>query len=141
MRLLAAVSLACFPAVLAAQSSASSSPAPTHALVRSADATRPVTMQVEVSGGLLTGLGVAPGADGRRVGSIRLSGPGGTATTPAALEVGAEPGVVSFRAPAAGPDIELTLPTGAIARGRVVRLVRDSVTRALHVEASSPAPR
>ena len=111
-----------------------------HALVRTAEGTQPVVTAVAVSGRLFTALGVAPGPDGQRVGEVRLSGPGGTATTPASLAVGEQAGAVTFSAPRDGPELELTVPgTTLRARGRVVRLVRDRAGRPLRAEAVTGA--
>jgi hypothetical protein len=106
-----------------------------HAVIRAADSARPVTAAVGVRGRLFAALGVAPGPDGRRIGEVRLSGPGGTATTPAALDVGEAPGTVTFTAPEGGSELELIVPgTSLRARGRAVRLVRDRAGGPLRAE-------
>lgn len=137
-----ASALAALPITSFAQPSTSEPASVAQVMVRSVDAAQPVTMRVEMRGALFAGLGPAPGADGKRVGRVQLTGAGGTATTPAALDLSAQAGIVTFQAPPQGPDIQLTLVgTGATARGRVVRVVRDSVTRRVHVEASAaPIP-
>jgi hypothetical protein len=107
---------------------------PTQVLVRSVGEA-PVTMGVQREGPLFASLGVAPGADGRRVGHVRLTDDGGTATTPAALRVSSEPGAVVFSAPAGNRELELTVPgTTTQVRGHTVRLVRDRAGGPLRAE-------
>jgi hypothetical protein len=135
------VALACVAAALGTHRPAAAGAQTVRALVRGADAAAPVVMAVELRGRLFASLGVAPGPDGRRVGGVRLTGPGGTATTPAALEVGERPGAVTFRAPAGGPELELTVPGTALrARGRAVRLVRARAGGPLRAEPAPAAP-
>ena len=116
--------------------------APAHVVVRSAGGAPSVTMEVGRDGQLFAALGVAPGADGRRVGRVLLTGAGGTATTPAALEVSGEPGAVTFSAPAGGRELELTVPgTSLRARGHAVRLVREHTGGPLRAEIVPPSAR
>ena len=111
-------------------------------VVRTADGGAIVTMSVERDGPLFAALGVEPGADGRRVGHIRVMGSGGTATTPAALNVSGGPGVVEFRAPAGGGELELIVRgTATQVRGHTVRLVRDRIGGPLRAEVGSRSAR
>jgi len=122
-----------FPAALLGQPRATTQ---AHAIVRSSAGARAVTTQVRVSGQLFAALDVARGPDGRRLGTIRLSGPGGTATTPADLAVSDAAGAVTFSAPKAGPDLDVRVQGTALhARGRSVRVVRDRAGGPLRVEA------
>lgn len=112
---------------------------PTQAVIRSAEGAPSVTMAVGRDGQLFAALGVAPGPDGRRVGRVDLSGSGGTATTPAALEVSEASGEVMFSAPASGQELELIVPgTAQRARGHSVRLVRDRAGGPLRAEVVAP---
>jgi hypothetical protein len=118
------------------RASASAQDAPAYATVRSTDDKHQVTMRVEISGKLFAKLSVPTRADG----SLKLAGNGGTATTPTDVDASALPGTMTFSAPSPGPEIEVAVVgTHLRAKGHVVRLVRDSVSRKLRVEASPKA--
>lgn len=116
---------------------------PEQVVVRSAGGGAAVTMGVQREGWLFASLGVAPNADGRRIGHIQLTDFGaGTATTPAALEVSSEPGVVVFSVPTSSRELELIVPGAAVeTRGHIIRLVRDHAGGPLRAEVVSPAAR
>jgi hypothetical protein len=133
----------CLSMALAASADASAQSVRTRALVRSADSTQQVAMQVQLTGSLFASLGPARLPGGAPAGEVALYGDGhGTATTPAALVASDRAGVMTFTAPAAGPELEITVPgTSLRARGRVVRLVRDQAGGPLRVEALAGADR
>lgn len=109
------------------------------AVIRSADGASPVTMAVGRDGDLFAAIGVARGADGRRVGRIEMSGAVGSATTPTDLEVGNGAGEVMFRAPADGQELEISVTgTAQRARGHAVRVVRDRAGGPLRAEVVTP---
>jgi hypothetical protein len=111
---------------------------PMFAKVRSADSTQRVTMHVSSKGQLFESLDVAEG----EVGSVSLKGGSGTATGVVVAELTTRPGALTFSSALNGPDLEVTVwpRSGAAvprlwARGRTVRVVRDSSTGGLRVEA------
>ena len=143
MRLL--VLAACFlPATVFAQEPAGRTPGQRlSVLVRARDtrdSSQQTRLDVRFEGGLFAGMRPAPGQPGE----LRLEGEGGVATAPVLLYVGDQAGAVTFTA-ASGAELELVAPRNAgaagqlYARGRTVRVVRDSATGHLRAEGTPRA--
>lgn len=133
-----ALILLCSATLAAQDAEKKSTLEPMRAEIRSADPSQHVTMRVSIKGQLSQKLGVANG----EVGSLSLNGNAGLATGVIVAELATEPGALTFSSGLTGPDLEIKIwpasgaPTPRLwARGRTVRVVRDSSTGGLRVEA------